>query len=250
MNSVMSFWGSGRGPLRSLQPQIRIISGFLAGCACLAVPLRSPAGIAVVVLTAVCWSALAGMPAKTVMRCALASLVLFFPFLLLTPWMDSGASAAAPVAGRCAAAGTLALRSTCCLFVAAATIVALPLCETHRGMARLPLPAALAVLIVQLITQTMLLAEETKGIISALRLRKASGTKGSIRLLFNFPVVWMVRILFRAERTAAAMTVRGFGIEHANRSESVSLTAADVLTAGVACAVFILAILLRLRVIG
>ncbi|MBN1128902.1 MAG: hypothetical protein JXA71_07950, partial [Chitinispirillaceae bacterium] len=57
------------------------------------------------------------------------------------------------------------------------------------------------------VTQTALLAAETGQVVAALRIRAASG----YRVLYSFPIVWMTRILFRADRTATAMTVRGYG---------------------------------------
>jgi energy-coupling factor transporter transmembrane protein EcfT len=104
------------------------------------------------------------------------------------------------------------------------------------------------VLIVQLINQTMLLTEETFRIIGVLRLRGASGVRG-IRVVFSFPIVWMVRMLFRAERTAAAMTVRGYGIEAVTAGESIKLTISDVLTIICASVVLVASVLMQLMTI-
>jgi energy-coupling factor transporter transmembrane protein EcfT len=248
MNGVFAYWGCGNGPLTFLQPHIRVLSGMLLGCTCLIVP-HSAIGMTAIVLATVCWCMLAGMPAKMIARCAVASLVLFFPFLLLTPWMTAEASASSLLLYRISNAGSIALRSTCCLFIAASTIAAVSIQDVHRGLACIPIPRAVVALIVQLINQTMLLMEETLRIIGMLRLRGASGTR-SIRMLFSFPIVWMVRMLFRAERTAAAMSVRGYGIETATAKENVTLTIADALALICASAVFTASILLRLGIIA
>jgi energy-coupling factor transporter transmembrane protein EcfT len=248
MKDVFAFWGCGRGPLMFLHAHVRILSGILVMGACLLIPLQSIAGLFFLIITAAIWCAYAAMPLKMLLQCTIASLILFFPFLLLTPWMTINSFSNSPMIDRIAQAGAIALRSTCCLFIAASTIAALTIQDVHRGLAYMPIPRVFVVLIVQLINQTMLLTEETVRIIGVLRLRGASGVQG-VRVLFSFPIVWMVRMLFRAERTAAAMTVRGYGIEAATADESVKLTIADVLTIICASAVFTVSVFMRLRII-
>jgi energy-coupling factor transporter transmembrane protein EcfT len=248
MKDVFAFWGCGKGFLKSLQSHIKILSGIFLGCSCLLIPLQSITGVLFIVIVTICWSILAAMPVKMLLQCTIASFILFFPFLLLTPWMTAGSSTITPMIDRFAQAGAIALRSTCCLFIAASTIASLAIQDVHRGLACIPIPRTIVVLIVQLINQTMLLMEETYRIIAVLRLRGASGVWG-IRVLFSFPIVWMVRMLFRAERTAAAMTVRGYGIEDVKAGESIKLTIADVMTILCASAVLVTSILMRLRII-
>ena len=248
VKDVFAFWGCGKGPLKSLHAHIRILSGILLGSGCLLIPLQSITGIVFMAITAICWCVLAAMPAKMLLRCAIASLILFFPFLLLIPWMTVGSSTMAPMADRFAQAGAIALRSTCCLFIAVSTIATLAIQDVHRGLTYIRIPRTIVVLIVQLINQTMLLTEETFRIIGVLRLRGASGVRG-IRVLFSFPIVWMVRMLFRAERTAAAMTVRGYGIEAVTAGESIKLTISDVLTIICASVVLVASVLMQLMTI-
>jgi energy-coupling factor transporter transmembrane protein EcfT len=248
MKDVFAFWACGKGPLKSLQAHIRILSGILLGIGCLLIPLQSITGIVFMPIIAICWCVLAAMPLKMLVRCTIASLILFFPFLLLTPWMTIGSSSVTPMIDRFAQAVTIALRSTCVLFIAASTIASLAIQDVHRGLASIPIPRTFVILIVQLINQTILLTEETFRIIGVLRLRGASGVRG-IRVLFSFPIVWMVRMLFRAERTAAAMTVRGYGIESETEGEIVKLTIADMLTIICASVVLVVSILMRLKII-
>ena len=249
MNDVFAFWGCGKGPLKSLHAHIRILSGILLGGGCLFIPLQSITGIVFMAIIAICWCVLAAMPVKMILRCAIASLILFFPFLLLTPWMTVSSPTMAPMAGRFVQSGAIALRSACVLFIAASTIATLAIQDVHRGLSNIPIPRTFIVLIVQLINQTMLLTEETFRIVGVLRLRGASGVRG-IRVVFSFPIVWMVRMLFRAERTAAAMTVRGYGIEAVTADESIKLTIADILTIICTSVVLITSVLMRLGIIS
>ena len=244
-NTLFSIWGCGKGPLKSLQPHIRILSGIFLGCACMAAPLSSIAGIALVSLITFAWWLLAGMPGPITLRYALAAIILFAPFLLLTPWMTTGQEVLAPAIDRLANAGTIVLRSTCCLFIAASTVASLPLHDAHRGLANLPLPRTLALVAIQLITQTTLLAEETGRVIAALQIRAASG----IRVVFAFPVVWMARILFRADRTAAAMAVRGYGDSKSMMRECQRIAPGDLLAIAASAAMCVAAILLRTGII-
>ena len=223
MKDVFAFWGCGNGPLKSLYAHIKILSGILLGSSCLLIPLQSIIGICLMTIVVTCWCILAAMPVKMIIRCAIASLILFFPFFLLTPWMIVGSSTVVPMVDRFAQAGAIALRSTCILFIVASTIAILDIHDVHRGLACISIPRAIIILIIQLINQTILLMDETLRIIRVLRLRGASGVRG-IRVLFSFPIVWMVRIMFRAERTAAAMIVRGYGVEAVTSGENIKLT--------------------------
>ena len=244
-NTLFSLWGCGTGPLRSLQPHARILSSLLLGCACMMAPLPSISGVILVSAVTIAWWALAGMPLTMTLRSLLAALILFLPFLLLTPWMTADPDAAAPAIDRLANAGAITLRSTCCLFIAASAVASLPLSDAHRGLANLPLPRTLAILMVQLVSQTALLVEETGHVIAALRIRAASG----IRVLYSFPVVWMARILFRADRTAAAMTVRGYGDETPAMRTRPAMTPGDLSAIAASMVIFAAAVLLRTGIV-
>jgi len=249
MKDVFAFWGCGKGPLKSLHAHIRILSGILLGVSCLLIPIHSINGIVLISIVTTCWCVLAAIPVRMLIRCTVISLILFFPFFLLTPWIVVDSSTMTPTADRFAQAGVIALRNTCCLFITASTIAVLAIQDLHYGLARIPIPKVFVVLIVQLINQIMLLMEETSRIISVLRLRSASGVRDT-KVLFSFPIVWMIRMLFRAERTAAAMTVRGYGIKAVTADENVKLTIADVLMIICASAILTVSIFMRLRIIA
>jgi energy-coupling factor transporter transmembrane protein EcfT len=248
VNNIFAYWGCGKGLLKSLHAHVRILSGVLLGASALLIPLQSMTGIFFIAAATTCWCLLASMPARMLVRVSAASLILFFPIVLLTPWMTVDSAATSPMTSRLLQAGVIALRSTCCLFIAASAIASLSIQDMHQGLAHLPIPRTLAVLVVQLINQTMLLAEETTRIVGVLRLRGASGTRG-IAVLFSFPIVWMVRMLFRAERTAAAMTVREYGIEAFMVHEKVQLTRADMLAIICVSAAFVGSVLMLARII-
>lgn len=246
MNDLFALWGCGNGLLKSLQPHIRIMSGLLIGCACLLVPLKAAGGLVFLIVASFGWVLSAAMPGKVIFRCAAASVILFLPFLLLSPWMTGEIVTDSPMIEHIMLAAGIALRSTCMLFVATATIASLTMYDVHCGLVYLPVPRSLVMLIVQLVNQTMLLTEETTRIIGVLRLRSASGVHG-MRVFFFFPVVWMVRMLFRAERTASAMAVRGYGVEIASKVERCRLTIAEVSIIAVAGLLFTVSVVMRMK---
>ncbi len=246
MKDIFAFWGCGNGPLKSVHPQTRILAGVLVGSSCLLMPLQSMGQMIFMISTAFCWILLASMPEKMLLRGAIASIVLFCPFLLLSPWMTVDEYSSSPMAERFALSSGIALRSTCMFFIAASTIASLTMHDLHRGLVCLPIPRSIVALIVQLINQTMLLAEETTRIVGVLRLRGASGVRGS-SVLFAFPIVWMVRMLFRAERSAAAMAVRGYGIETAVKDDRIKLTFQDMTMLSAATLAFVISVTLRVK---
>ena len=65
-------------------------------------------------------------------------------------------------------------------------------------------------------------------------------------MVFSFPVVWMVRLVFKAERTAAAMTVRGYGVETATARDKIDITVPDVLTVAMSFVLIVVSVLMRL----
>jgi energy-coupling factor transporter transmembrane protein EcfT len=247
MRDIYAIWGCGKGPLRLLHAHIRILSGILLGCSSLVVPLNSVLDMLIAAAVTICWCLLAAIPLRMVARVAVASAVLFLPFVLLAPWMTVDPSGASPAILRAMQAAAIALRSTCSLFIAASTISVLAIQDLHYGLASIRLPRTITVLIIQLVNQTMHLAEETARIISVFRLRGATGMRNLI-VLFSFPTVWMVRILFRAERTAAAMIVRGYGIE-AVTVDRAGLTAVDILAVASTSVIFLGSVLMRLEIV-
>ncbi|OGJ87373.1 MAG: hypothetical protein A2268_14565 [Candidatus Raymondbacteria bacterium RifOxyA12_full_50_37] len=211
MNVPFDMWGSGNGPALRLLPQTRMLCGTAVFTSCMLLPFSTSAGTACAVGLTALWCLLCGMPLRRAVLCLGIAGALFVPILLMTPWIQAGDAHNSAMAGRLAASGTIALRASLCLFISFATITALPLSEAHTAFAGLPLPRTAAVLLVQMLNQTLFLIEETGRVIRAIRLRGA-GRGLHVRLLFSFPVVWMGRMLFRAERTAMAMTMRGYTV--------------------------------------
>ena len=244
MNTPFALWGCGRGAAGALHPMVRMVCGFLFFSTVMIVPLHMISGAAAAVVITLFWCVFSGIPRAVVVKLAAASGVLFLPVLLLTPWIGYGSTADLSTAVRFLVAGRIVLRGVGCLFITIATVTTLSLTDFHRGLAALPLPGGVSALLLQLVNQTALLLEETWRVITVLRLRGAAGAAG-IRVVFSFPVVWMGRILFRAERIAAAMTVRRYDSSSGTAREPTRLAWYDYAALSAAGAVLITAILLR-----
>jgi energy-coupling factor transporter transmembrane protein EcfT len=99
----------------------------------------------------------------------------------------------------------------CCLLVSVATITTLRASDLREAVVALPVPAAVSAILLQIVHQTATLAYETRRVASAIAVRGAStGGLTAWRLLSSLPRVWLPRIVQRADRTAAAMELRGY----------------------------------------
>lgn len=244
MNAPFAFWGCGRDGVRCIHPSVRMLAGVLLLSAAMVVPLYRHMGLVIMVTTAAVWWMLSGMPRRISVKVGIASVVFFLPFLFFTPWSGSGVPEGLTITHKFLVTGTIVLRGSCCLLITASTVAMLPLTDIHRGFAGLPLPAAVSALLLQLVNQTSLLLEETWRVINVLKMRNATGT-GGINVLFAFPVVWMGRVLFRAERVAAAMAVRGYDASLSATGRTVRLTRVDSVTLALTGAVVIASVTLR-----
>lgn len=235
---LIRIWGSGSGPLRILAPPTRLIAGVLLFAATLwsrpdeLLDLLSVAGLVTV------WILASGLPVRYIKTLTVYGLVTFIPFFLLVPWIHPGpAFSAVPDGGLMLESFRIPwmifTKGMATLFLAAATISALTLSDFYNSLARLPLPRLVVILIVQIAHQAGLLFDETRRIAQAMALRGATSSwKTSLLMVRSIPKVWLPRIMFRAERVAAAMEMRQYG-DTVPRFDSRTLSVGDWLTVGV-----------------
>ena len=210
MTSFLEFWGCGKGPCRRLAPATRILCGTIVFVCCLIVPVQKPLGIILLACVVACWTLFCGTPWKTVAGLCMYACVLFLPLFLLAPWIETDASANNRWANALAVPLEIGIRGTASIFVCVSTFASLELSEFNRGLSALPLPRILIMLILQIVHQTAMLANESRRMACALKMRgMALGCVPQIRLLSALPSIWLLRLINRAERVAAAMAVRG-----------------------------------------
>lgn len=204
-------WGCGNGWMRKLKPSTRLACGTFVFASCSVAPLNTLCGVAIFFGVLIGWAAGCGIPLRRLSNVLRFAACLFLPLLLLAPFAlfqgDSGSWSEAlrvPVA--------IGLRGTAYVVVCAATLSVLDLAELGQGLAALRLPHTLAALIMQIAHQTALMTDESRRMVMALRVRGVPSAAVSVRLrcLFALPVIWLLRLLRRAERVSDAMEVRGF----------------------------------------
>jgi hypothetical protein len=84
--------------------------------------------------------------------------------------------------------------------------------DLHSVVIRLPVPAFVRLLLLQMLHQTEVLRRETLRVHQALIVRGGMrGFRDTLVFARAIPMSWMPRMIFRAERVALAMDVRGYG---------------------------------------
>ena len=227
MTSLPDLWGTGSARMRRLSPSARLACGTLVFATCLVAPISSLPGISIGCGAVIGWVVLCGLPGRRLLALSLYSMALFLPLFLLTPWLE----AAGPIRGNPwldAAQIPLAmsLRGTCCVFVCAATMAVLDLADFSAALGPLPIPHIIKNLLMQIAHQTAMLANESQRISVAVRIRGLpSAFTSKLRFLPALPTIWLLRIMNRADRIAAAMDLRGF--ESFTRSSPTSISLID-----------------------
>ena len=238
-------WGGGSGWMRKLKPSTRLVCGTFVFESCSIAPLNTLCGVALFFGILIGWTAGCGPPLRRLAKVLRFAACLFLPLLLLAPFAlfqgDSGSWSEAfrvPV--------VIGLRGTACIAVCAATLSVLDLAELGQGLAALRLPHTLVALIMQIVHQTALMTDESRRMVMALRARGVRSATVSVRMhcLFALPVIWLLRLLRRAERVSDAMEVRGFdGSLRGERSACESFS--DVFALTFALCVFAAVLFLR-----
>ncbi len=184
---------SGNGGVLLLQrwhPATRIICGLALFLVLSLMPVTPRLMVASLLLIAA-WLMLCRFGGRRLWQTVLMALLLFVPLGLYGWFCGLGWRAVGIV-----------WRGVFCVLTSVATCSTIGAHETREAVSFLPRP--LARLIVQLVVQSGLLAREARNIVNALRLRG-----GNMRVLFAFPIVWLTRLMFKAERVADAMEIRG-----------------------------------------
>jgi len=213
MNPFIGAFGGADGhhAVGALTPQARLLCGVLVFAACAAMPLTGWCGCLLFLGVALAWCACCGLPPRRFITVLKFALCVFLPLLLLAlpaHWIGEGASwrdALRPPLTLCA-------RGIAGIIVTAATLSTFNLTTFAHGVAALPFPRTVASLLVQLVHQTFLLANESRRMMTAMRMRGVPEARVAtqLRVLAALPVCWLTRIATHAGRVGDAMELRGF----------------------------------------
>ncbi len=205
--SLHDLWGSARGPVRRLAPPTRLVCGALALVAVFAWPLGEPCPSAMLGCLVGAWVLACGMPWRAARLALLLGIVPLLPYLLLAPLI-------APEQGwerAVALPAWVLVRGVAATTVSLATVTTLGPSDLHEALVRLPVPALVSAIVLQIVQQSGTLWGETRQVAAAMAVRGASsGGWAALRVLASLPQVWLPRVLVRAERVAAAMELRGY----------------------------------------
>ncbi len=220
-------WGRGSGRVKRLAPQTRILCGTAVFATGLAVPLDRLSGWFFLIFLVVAWILACRPPAHVFRAFFVLGLVLFLPYLLLAPLIRLERGALGWDAAFLAV-GIVAARGQAGLLITTATLSALSLGDLRQGLLSLPIPRLLCLILLHILHQAAELYYECRRIAAAMAVRGAAGrAKTGWRLLVSLPTVWLPRVMYRAERAAAAMEIRQYGRDAAVESSHRGLTLAD-----------------------
>ena len=180
------------GIIRTWHPAFRILGGIAMLVAISLLPLNEAKQFAFPVVLLAPWLALCRPNWRLLGKAIPFAVAMFSPLAVYAPFAD------VPFAPL-----SIAWRGTASLLVSVAASSAVAVNELRQGLCFLP--RTLSTLILQIVLQTTLLSGEVRRISHALLLRG-----GGMRVLFAFPVVWLSRLLIRADRIGDAMEMRGF----------------------------------------
>jgi energy-coupling factor transporter transmembrane protein EcfT len=179
---------------REVYPLAGLLTGLMLTTSCLVLPASTFVERSFFVIPPlVVLLAYLPMP-KVAVKVLTAVVIVYGPLLLILPVgaVLQGASSA---------------------FVAAASIGIMGYLALHDAVSELPLPQLLKLLILQILHQTSVLMRETSKIRQAMAIRGAlSRGRTGWEFLHAVPRVWIPRVVFKADRVAHAMEVRGYGV--------------------------------------
>jgi len=246
--SLHDLWGCGRGPVRRVAPQIRLVAGAAGFGGCMVSTGATLWGTLCAGGIAGAWVLACRPPWRILSASVLLGLALLLPYFLLVPWLAQGEEA---MAGRWAQAlgvpWTILVRGLCGMLVSVATVTSLSASELREALLRLPVPTLVSAILLQIVYQTATLFYETRRVAAAMAVRgAASGGTTAWRVLFSLPRVWLPRVLLQAERVGAAMELRGYCDITPRFRQRAALSAGDWVVLAAALGSLALAVAVRI----
>lgn len=176
-----------------IRPALRLIGGVLSLAGVLFIDAGSMAGMFGMIIMVLATIVLNGVPPSRIVLLVLVGGLMYVPVILFSP-------------------PSVALKGFSSMSVVLAAVSGLTAADLHVVVIRLPVPALARLLMMQVLHQGEVLRRETY------RVHQAVSVRGGIRgfrdtwlFVRAIPMSWMPRMIFRAERVALAMDVRGYG---------------------------------------
>jgi energy-coupling factor transporter transmembrane protein EcfT len=247
--SLHDVWGSATGPVTRLAPETRLVCGAGLFAACLVAPAATSAGSLAVIAMTIAWLAACRPPRRVARNTAVLGLAVLLPYFLLLPLIPSSPAPGPQSWSRALAVPwSILLRGMSGMLVSVATATTLGGNDLHEALVRLPVPAMVSAILLQIVHQTATLVDETRHVAAAMAVRGASsGPLTAWRLLSSVSQVWLPRLFVRAERVAAAMELRGYLDRALRPLRRTDRSLADAAVMISVLGLLVLAVLLRVR---
>jgi energy-coupling factor transporter transmembrane protein EcfT len=176
-----------------IRPGLRLIGGILSLAGVLVIDAGSRAVLPAMIILVLATIVLNGVRLSRIVMLILAGGLMYVPVIFLSPL-------------------SVALKGFSSTFVVLAAVSGMTAGDLHAVVVRLPVPTFARLLMMQMLHQGEVLRRETYRVHQALSVR--GGTRGfrdTWLFVRAIPLSWMPRMIFRAERVALAMDVRGYG---------------------------------------
>lgn len=247
--SLHDIWGSARGPVSRLAPRTRLVSGAVVFAACMAAPAATAGGTFAIIAATAAWLVACRPPRRVVRNTTVLALAVLLPYFLLLPFIPPEATPVRrPWSRAFAVPWSILLRGMSGMLVSAATVTTLRGSDLHEALVRLPVPAVVSAILLQIVHQTATLVDETRRVASAMAVRGASsGAVTAWRLVSSVSQVWLPRLFARAERVAAAMELRGYLDRALQPMRRTQAGVADAAVLVATLAWLLLSVVLRVR---
>lgn len=221
-NRFVEVWGSAEGKIKKLSPHIRLLAGFTFFIGIFISDQAKTGGLLLTLAIVLGWYLMVKPPALLKKPLLIFSLILFLPFLIFTPFIDTSMPAEKLLVPMpYAVVWRLIIHGMGALFVSVWTFSTVSLFELEQAFGKLKIPRPICELVLQIIHQSHALALEARNITQAIKIRGAvEGYRNTIAMAASVPQVWLMRILYRAEKVGEAMQIRGYQFIEDEQSET------------------------------
>ncbi len=222
--------GCGRGVMRLIGPSARLLSGALFSIAVLKVHPDGEPGSLLLILGIPAYLIATGLPPIFAVRTVFVTALLYLPLA----WLANTTIPALSFMGglEFSRAMLYLIRGACGILVVNATISVLPPVEFEEGIAGLPLPYPLRLIMRQILHQFLIMQREAQTVQDALVLRTARSGRLIFEAVVAFPAAWLTQMLQKAHRLADAMEIRvgdadllhGYGIRRWRKVDKIAVS--------------------------
>lgn len=223
-------------------------------CVFLSLFLTKPtifSGFVLLIIIIAAWLIVLQPPLRILKRAFSLSIAMFLPFFLFLPFSKPPQVASHPwflfdFYPAIAPLFSVIVKGIAGVVIGVTAFTTLNPRQIDSIMHSLPLPDFMKLIFMQILHQSRSLFNETQKLIRVFKVRGASDGRylKRLRVISSFPIVWMARIILRAEQSSKIMEFRGIG-ERMPPMEKQTFTVKDKIKIMLALCLIILTLLAR-----